>query len=811
MVTFVGNVAPGLSPFLASASKNGIAVVMLGQGTKSEWSKLGFQARINTYRRFVLELPEGAGHDVVLFVDGFDALLFGPGDEILNAFEALEAKRGCSLFMGAEALCSDTDVCKRLAKLADSLKVATPWKYINGGLLAGRVAALRQLWGQEVNLTACSECNTDQEWFALRMLEDPKALALDYGCELFQNVINIQGLHEKPYPEVPAGALVLSEDNDEEPPVLVNTLTGTRPLVAHFPGRGHWTRRGPCAEDPGRQCSSTPYWEAFRRCFPREFVGSDGQRIRQTEDSLWLPDFLRHMEDYTSGSGSIFGLVRKLKDRDLERTLLRWGLGLAAAAGLAVGACTARPGAPGRPGAATAAWRPCTVNRLGAMLCGFGCLVVVVLLSQFMLLTRLPGPSTAAWLPRAPRAWLQQGAAQLRLRPRVCEGSGPPFWGLRNGDVELVGSARLDLGGRELRAGGGGRHVLVTGGAGYIGSHMALRLLEEGYDVTVVDNLSRGHRHVVLLLQSWACRLGRRLAFAYLDLGDRELLQRLLLAGRPDWVMHFASLAFVAESMAHPLLYFRNVTENTLTLLGAMEAAGVRNLVYSSSCSTYGEHDASEMPITENTSQRPTSVYGRSKLMAETMIRAWADQNHDACASILRYFNVIGADGDARLGEIPAVRGDEKDSRIANALFDAASGRIGAFRVYGTDFPTRDGTAERDYVHVSDLVSAHLLMLQHRAPRGPGGCDFEAFNVGYGVPTSALALLRQAQALPGARPFQVKSFPRRFGDVPSVFADPARIKSLGWLPRYTNLTEALLTAWRFRQGHRHLFPGGRAG
>jgi UDP-arabinose 4-epimerase len=320
--------------------------------------------------------------------------------------------------------------------------------------------------------------------------------------------------------------------------------------------------------------------------------------------------------------------------------------------------------------------------------------------------------------------------------------------------------------------------------------------------------LSRGNLEAIEVLKREACKRSGKLAFAFVDLGSQSHVEALLLASRPDWVIHFASLAFVAESMANPLLYFRNVTENTLNLLRAMDLAKVSNLVYSSSCSTYGAHPVEEMPITEKTPQHPTSNYAIAKMMAEQMIAAWTKQNPTACASILRYFNVVGSDPQGRLGEIQRIRGDNMDSRVSSALFDAASKRISHFKVYGTDFATHDGTAMRDYVHVSDLVAAHLLMLEQQRPsKGAAACGAEIYNVGNGQPTSVIELIHAVQALPGVNKFEPDFHPRRKGDVPIVFADPTKIKSLGWSPEFTNITDALSTAWNFRRMHQNLFPG----
>lgn len=377
--------------------------------------------------------------------------------------------------------------------------------------------------------------------------------------------------------------------------------------------------------------------------------------------------------------------------------------------------------------------------------------------------------------------------------------------------VELIGSSTLSLpsNGANTR-----RHVLVTGGAGYIGSHAVLRLLEEGYAVTIVDNLSRGNVRTVRALQHFACDVGAVLQFAYIDLGDPVLVKALLKQTQPEFVIHFAAMAFVRESMNDPLLYFQNVTQNTLTLLKAMDDAKVSKLIYSSSCTTYGNLPAAAMPITENNEQHPTNNYGLSKLMAEQMIVSWVARQSRACASILRYFNVIGSDPQGRVGEIPKIDGNSPDTRISNALFDAASGRIDKFRVMGSDFRTKDGTAERDYIHVADLVDAHILVLQKEMASkiDRESCSGASiYNVGLGFPHSVKELISVGRQLPGALPFEVEIFGRRQGDPASLYANSSKIKALGWTPRFTNLTEALTTAWLFRRAHPELYPGSNLG
>lgn len=827
LATFAGSISPSMSAFLASAYSHAGGATILGQGLKASWSKAGFQTRLDVYRKYVFEFQEHEQDDIVIFVDAYDALVLHDSREIVRTFLALEAQYNRSLFMGAEVVCGDFRVCKLQDAHATSLNVHTPWRYLNGGLLAARVHQLRHMWRSPVNLAACTECAADQEWFAFYMLDHPDELMLDYQCSLFQNVLGVDNVLTGDWVAKhgqPPGALVLAKD--DAGPVLVNTLTGTRPVMAHFPGMGKYVRQVPCVKDARRECVSSVFREIFRLVMPVEFEGTEMQRMQDAEDALWLPDLLRHSEGYSVGPGSLAETVERIKDRDFTITLLSWGLAcaivcalallirlqlspsLASAAGLAWSAA-----APSRP--TPKGWRVIWI---------FGGLASMMFLGQLVMLLHLPGLDQAHMhMPRVELGALYRKASQLRglaglaalapasrssaLRPErlVCKHKVLERSSRATSDasiVELVGAFGLNLGG------GVAMHVLVTGGAGYIGSHMVLRLLEEGYGVTVVDNLSRGHLEAVRELQRQACALGGRMAFALVDLGDRARVSELLQASRPDWVMHFASLAFVGESMAKPLLYFQNVTENTLTLLTAMENAGVRRLIYSSSCSTYGEHTSEETPITEHTPQQPKSVYAQATMMSEQIIQTWAERGLNSCATILRYVNVIGSDAHGRLGEIPRLRGDDKDSRIANALFDAASGRISHFKVLGSDFPTKDGTAERDYVHVTDVVAAHLVALkQERPPAAASKCEVDIYNVGNGVPYSVHDLIAAVRSLPGARHFEVELLPRRAGDVASIFASPKKIASLGWTARFTNVTEALLTAWRYRLAHTRLFPG----
>ncbi|CAI5464223.1 unnamed protein product [Closterium sp. Yama58-4] len=265
-------------------------------------------------------------------------------------------------------------------------------------------------------------------------------------------------------------------------------------------------------------------------------------------------------------------------------------------------------------------------------------------------------------------------------------------------------------------------HVLVTGGAGFIGSHASLHLLTSGHRVTIVDNLSRGNWGAVQVLQRIAPE--GRLQFINADLGDPRKVEAVFASNAIDVVMHFAAVAYVGESMQEPLRYYHNVTANTLTLVEAMGRHGVTQLIYSSTCATYGEPKT--MPITEDTVQAPINPYGKSKKMAEDVILDYARTNPRLAATILRYFNVIGSDPSGRLGEAPRPE-LRHHGRITGACFDAAMGKIDGLKVMGTDYPTADGTCIRDYIHVTDLVNAHVVAMHHLKPG-----TVSIYNVGTG-------------------------------------------------------------------------------
>jgi len=317
--------------------------------------------------------------------------------------------------------------------------------------------------------------------------------------------------------------------------------------------------------------------------------------------------------------------------------------------------------------------------------------------------------------------------------------------------------------------------LLVTGGAGYIGSIVACQLLAAGHDVTVLDNLERGHRGAV--------PAGADLVVA--DLLDREALDAAL-AGGFDGALHFAALSLVAESVSHPERYYRTNVGGTLNLLEAMAAAGVPRLVFSSTAAVYGQPD--EVPIAETAPPRPVNGYGASKLAVDLMIRDFCTATGLGAVS-LRYFNVAGASGD---------QGEDHDPEthlIPNVL-RAAVGALPAVELYGTDYPTPDGTAVRDYIHIEDLAVAHLLALD-----GARASEHRVFNLGNGNGFSVREVIAAVRAVTGLE-IPVREAPRRPGDPPMLVAASDRIRSeLGWEPHKPGLEEMVADAWAFAKAH----------
>jgi UDP-glucose-4-epimerase GalE len=321
--------------------------------------------------------------------------------------------------------------------------------------------------------------------------------------------------------------------------------------------------------------------------------------------------------------------------------------------------------------------------------------------------------------------------------------------------------------------------VLVTGGAGYIGSHACKALARAGYTPVVFDSFVYGHREAV----RWGpCVEG--------DLADRALLAETLRRFDIAAVMHFAAFAYVGESMIKPELYFANNVVNSLGLVDVMRAAKIMRIVFSSSCATYGVPQT--VPIAEDTPQRPVNPYGESKLMVERMLH-WQGVAHGLRHVSLRYFNAAGADAAGEIGEH-----HEPETHLIPLILDAAIGRRAHIDVYGTDYPTPDGSAVRDYIHVTDLADAHVLALQHLERGGASAALNLATGTGYSVRDVIAAAERVTQ-----RPIPRREAARRPGDPPTLVADAGRARTLlGWTPQHSDLDTILATAWAW---HRRRF------
>ncbi|QJR15681.1 UDP-glucose 4-epimerase GalE [Usitatibacter palustris] len=327
--------------------------------------------------------------------------------------------------------------------------------------------------------------------------------------------------------------------------------------------------------------------------------------------------------------------------------------------------------------------------------------------------------------------------------------------------------------------------VLVTGGAGYIGSHTSLALLEAGHDVIVADNLSRGSARALDRVAELA---GRKPAFARADVRDRVAMHRLLAEERPEAVVHFAGLKAVGESVRDPLGYWDNNVLGSVNLVGAMQEAGVHTLVFSSSATVYGE--LSPPPFREEFPMAPTNPYGETKATVERMLASVAATRPGWRIAVLRYFNPVGAHASGRLGEDP----NATSANLMPAICRAASGGD-ALAIHGDDYPTPDGTALRDYLHVADLAEGHVRALQAvRDFREPA----TTINLGRGVGQSVREVIHAFEQASGVRvPANVA--PRRAGDVAVLVADPARAQALlGWKAR-RSLEEMCRDAWQWHQ------------
>ena len=319
--------------------------------------------------------------------------------------------------------------------------------------------------------------------------------------------------------------------------------------------------------------------------------------------------------------------------------------------------------------------------------------------------------------------------------------------------------------------------ILVTGGAGYIGSHTGRVLRSRGHDVWVYDNLVHGHKAAVP---------ADRLIVG--DLKDADVLDHALLIHRIEAVIHFAAYCYVGESGTDPGKYYVNNVGHTLTLFERMRRHGIHKLVFSSTCATYGTPDT--VPIAEDTPQRPINPYGRTKLVVEYAMRDYAAAYGWGCTA-LRYFNASGAAADGTNGEDHA-----PETHLIPLVIQAALGKRPHIEIFGTDYPTPDGTCIRDYIHVDDLGEAHALAIE-KAAAG----EFRAFNLGTGRGYSVREVIRIVEAVSG-RKVPVKESPRRPGDPAELVAAPAKaMKELGWKPKYVELEQIIETAWNWHRTH----------
>ncbi|PLZ99710.1 UDP-glucose 4-epimerase GalE [Fischerella thermalis CCMEE 5198] len=321
--------------------------------------------------------------------------------------------------------------------------------------------------------------------------------------------------------------------------------------------------------------------------------------------------------------------------------------------------------------------------------------------------------------------------------------------------------------------------ILVTGGAGYIGSHAVSALLQAGYEVLILDNLVYGHRDLVEKVLQVELVVG--------DTSDRALLDQLFQSRDIAAVMHFSAYAYVGESVTDPAKYYRNNVVGTLTLLEAMLAASVNKFVFSSTCATYGVPQI--IPIPENHPQNPINPYGATKLMVERILSDF-DTAYGLKSVIFRYFNAAGADPNGKLGE-----DHNPETHLIPLVLQTALGKRESISVFGTDYPTADGTCIRDYIHVNDLADAHVLGLEYLLRGG----DSEVFNLGNGNGFSVKEVIETAKSITG-RDIKVVECDRRPGDPPVLIgsSDKAR-KILNWQPQYSSLKEIITHAWQWHQ------------
>lgn len=327
--------------------------------------------------------------------------------------------------------------------------------------------------------------------------------------------------------------------------------------------------------------------------------------------------------------------------------------------------------------------------------------------------------------------------------------------------------------------------ILVVGGAGYIGSHAVKQLIENGDEVIVIDNLETGHRESI----------PPNVPFYQVDIRNKEALKAVLEKENVDGVIHFAANSLVGESMTNPLKYYNNNVTGTETLLEVLIETGVKNIVFSSTAATYGE--VTEMPILESTPTSPTNTYGETKLAIEKMLK-WTHAAHDLNYVCLRYFNVAGADASGTIGEAHTT-----ETHLIPLILQVPLGQRPYITVFGTDYSTKDGTCIRDYIHITDLVNAHILALRYLMAGG----ESNIFNLGSNTGYSVLEMIEAARAVTG-HPIPMEIGERRAGDPALLIASSEKAKKvLGWEPQYTDIKYIIASAWKWHQGHPNGYKG----
>lgn len=328
-------------------------------------------------------------------------------------------------------------------------------------------------------------------------------------------------------------------------------------------------------------------------------------------------------------------------------------------------------------------------------------------------------------------------------------------------------------------------NVLVIGGAGYIGSHCVRQLALAGHSPVVLDSLVFGHRKAV----------APEIPLIVGDLGDEALVGSILREHKIDVVMHFAAFAYVGESVTDPLKYYDNNSARVVNLLRTMKAAGVSKFVFSSTCATYGE--PTTLPITEDLPQKPINPYGQTKLDVENLLKACA-RAHGLSFAAFRYFNASGAAADGSIGE-----DHDPETHLIPLAIGAAQGLRPALKVFGSDYPTPDGTCLRDYIHVDDLARAHFAVFPKLAQ--PGAALF--YNLGVGKPYSVKEVIQTVEQVTGLKvPHEYA--PRRAGDPPALYADSRKAQSeLGWKIQYSDLKSIIETAWKWHKANPKGFEG----